>query len=103
MPTVNSVMRNRKPSAGISEELKGESRYLTAVEVAERYGMTLGWVYRCKKLPHRKVGKYLVFREDELEKFEQYRREEPRGFFIRHDSKASVIQKLRKALKFDMR
>lgn len=45
-------------------------RFLTAREVAERYGQRLSWVYGCRSLPRRKVGKYLIFREDELEDFE---------------------------------
>ena len=46
-------------------------RYLSAQEVAERYGLTVSWVYGCRTLPRRKVGKYLRFREDELEEFEK--------------------------------
>jgi hypothetical protein len=45
-------------------------RYLTAKQVAERYGQKLRWVYNCTTLPRRKVGRKLVFREDELLEFE---------------------------------
>lgn len=80
----------------------GAVRYLTAEEVAERYGRSVGWVHRCKKLPRRKIGKYLAFREDELEKFEKDRSNQGRGFFIRQDLKATKLQKLRKSLRFDV-
>lgn len=51
------------------EPAKGP-RFLSAQEVADRYGLSRRWVYDCRTLPRRKVGKYLVFREDELEEFE---------------------------------
>lgn len=44
--------------------------YLTAKEVAARYGQKLRWVYNCTSLPRRKVGRKLVFRKDELLEFE---------------------------------
>ncbi len=103
MPSIKSLMRNGGVLPPIATDLKGDTRYLTASEVAERYGRTLGWVYRCEKLPRRKVGKYLVFREDELESFESYRNIQPCGFFIRHDPQATRLQKARKALQFDMK
>ena len=90
--------RIHRQSAGAD----GVVRYLSAKEVAERYGRTVGWVHRCLKLPRRKMGKYLVFREDELEDFEQYRKGQGRGFFIRPDSEATKLQKARKRLKFDI-
>ncbi len=98
-----NFIRNERVLPPIATNLTGDVRYLTAQEVAERYGLTLAWVYRCKKLPRRKVGKYLVFREDELESFEQYRNIQPCGFFIRHDPQATKLQKARKALQFDMK
>ncbi len=63
-----------------------EVKYLSAKQVAERYGLTVQWVWKCKALPRRKVGKYLMFREDELERFELYRNHAPnvkgRGYSI---------------------
>lgn len=50
---------------------KPKPKYLTAQDVADRYGLTRKWVYGCRTLPRRKVGKYLMFREDELEEFEK--------------------------------
>lgn len=58
---------SNKKSTGQDREV----RYLTAKQVAARYGQRLSWVYGCRTLPRRKVGKYLVFREDELEEFEK--------------------------------
>lgn len=50
---------------------KPKHKFLTAKQVADRYGQSLKWVYGCLTLPRRKVGKYLVFREGELEEFEK--------------------------------
>jgi hypothetical protein len=77
-------------------------RYLSAADVAERYGRPLQWVYKCEKLPKRKIGKYLVYREDELEIFEEYRKGQGRGFFIRHSAQATKLQKARKSMRFDI-
>ncbi len=76
-------------------------RYLSAKDVAERYGRPLKWVYKCKDLPRRKIGKYLTYREDELEKFEKRRNSASRGFIIRRDAKVDLRQNARKRLKFD--
>lgn len=54
-----------------SQETDSRPKYLTVQEVADRYGLTKSWVYGCRTLPRRKVGKYLRFREDELEQFEK--------------------------------
>ena len=48
-----------------------EDRYLTAQQVADRYNLTLQWVYGCRSLPRRKVGKYLRFLESDLEIWEK--------------------------------
>lgn len=74
---------------------KKEIKYLSAEDVALRYGRTVGWVQRCKMLPKRKAGKFLVFREDELERFESYRNNHPnikgRGYHI--PTKKSVMRR----------
>jgi len=46
-------------------------KYLSAAQVAKRYGLTTNWVYGCRSLPRRKVGKYLRFLESELEEWEK--------------------------------
>lgn len=46
-------------------------RFLTAKDVAERYGLPLRWVYRCRTLPRRKVGKYLRYSEAALIEWEK--------------------------------
>lgn len=50
---------------------KDQPVFLSARQVAERYGLTVRWVYGCRTLPRRKAGKFLVFRLDELEEFEK--------------------------------
>lgn len=43
--------------------------FLTVDEAAERLGVTRGWIYertRRKALPHRKLGKFVRFTEDDL-------------------------------------
>ncbi len=48
-----------------------DERYLTAQQVADRYHLTLQWVYGCRSLPRRKIGKYLRFLESDLEDWEK--------------------------------
>ncbi len=48
-----------------------KDRLLTAQEVADRYRLRLQWVYGCRSLPRRKVGRYLRFLESELETWEK--------------------------------
>ncbi len=57
-----------------------DSRYLSAKEVAERYGLSVNWVYGCRTLPRRKVGKYLRFLESDLEQWEKKLPESIRTF-----------------------
>jgi predicted DNA-binding transcriptional regulator AlpA len=56
-----------KPQEGTSVPV----RYLTAKDVAERYGLSIRWVYSCLTLPRRKVGRYLRFLESDLEIWEK--------------------------------
>lgn len=50
-------------------------RYLSAKQVAERYGVSPQWPYRCKDLQkyRRKIGQYVRFLESDLELFEKER------------------------------
>ncbi len=60
-----------------------DERYLTAQQVADRYNLSLQWVYGCRSLPRRKVGKYLRFKESDLEQWEKRHNETSRtyGFY----------------------
>jgi excisionase family DNA binding protein len=43
--------------------------FLTVEEAAQRLGVTAGWIYertRRKTIPHRKLGKFVRFTEDDL-------------------------------------
>jgi excisionase family DNA binding protein len=43
--------------------------FLTVEEAAERLGVTTGWIYdrtRRKAIPHRKLGKFVRFTEEDL-------------------------------------
>lgn len=64
-------MKEEKKGTPNSQDQPQGPRFLNAQQVADRYGLTVKWVYGCRTLPRRKVGKYLVFREDELEQFEK--------------------------------
>lgn len=50
-----------------------EPRFLTAKQVAARYGRSLKWVYENRTIPRRKIGKFVMFREDELDAWERRR------------------------------
>ncbi len=39
---------------------------LTAPQVAVKFGVSVNFIYLHKELPHLRVGKRLLFREDEL-------------------------------------
>src|SRR5262245_432521 len=71
-----------------------EVRYLTAAQVAERYGLTLNWVYGCRSLPRRKIGKYLRFRLDELEIWEERYVEHSRLFTFKTPYISRVVRKV---------
>lgn len=99
-----------------------EDRYLTAKEVAKRYGLSVQWVYHCEALkPYRRyLGRKLIrFRESDLEKFEAYRAQWPRETVsgkrsgargkhienqdvIRQTSSDERLEEARKRLKFDI-
>jgi excisionase family DNA binding protein len=43
--------------------------FLTVEEAAQRLGVAVGWIYertRRKAIPHRKLGKFVRFTEDDL-------------------------------------
>jgi excisionase family DNA binding protein len=43
--------------------------FLTVEEAAQRLGVTVGWIYertRRKAIPHRKLGKFVRFTEEDL-------------------------------------
>ncbi len=66
-----------------------EERYLTAQQVADRYNLSLQWVYGCRSLPRRKIGKYLRFLESDLEVWEKRHTETSRtyGFYSTDNTK----------------
>lgn len=70
-------------------------RYLSSKEVAARYGLTVEWVYGCRSLPRRKVGRYLRFLESDLEVWE--RRQTGSGrvypFHIQENTKVMTKEK----------
>ena len=44
--------------------------FLTVEEAAQRLGVTAGWIYertRRKAIPHRKLGKFVRFTEEDLQ------------------------------------
>ena len=46
-----------------------EKIFLTVEEAAQRLGVTVGWIYertRRKAIPHRKLGKFVRFTEEDL-------------------------------------
>jgi predicted DNA-binding transcriptional regulator AlpA len=53
----------------------GFDPFLTSQEVADRYGFSQHWVYRCKDLRKLavKIGKRLLWRESDLLALEEYR------------------------------
>jgi excisionase family DNA binding protein len=48
--------------------------FLTVDEAAHRLGVTVGWIYertRRKLIPHRKLGKFVRFTEEDLQKISE--------------------------------
>lgn len=58
----------------------GRGKLLNSAQVGQRYGHGPGWARHCKELRSiaRKVGKFLMWREDELELLETAQRREDR-------------------------
>jgi excisionase family DNA binding protein len=51
-------------------EARTTRTFITVDEAAERLGVTRGWIYertRRKAIPHRKLGKFVRFTEDDLQ------------------------------------
>jgi excisionase family DNA binding protein len=51
-------------------EARTTRMFMTVDEAAERLGVTRGWIYertRRKAIPHRKLGKFVRFTEDDLQ------------------------------------
>lgn len=48
--------------------------FLTVDEAAQRLGVTVSWIYertRRKQIPHRKLGKFVRFTEEDLQKISE--------------------------------
>jgi hypothetical protein len=59
----------------MSDETKEPTKWLSAQQVADRYGLTRNWVYHCKELMEiaKKFGKYLKFPLEGVLEYEQTR------------------------------
>ena len=61
---------NRNQIAVLSSQPAAIGRlFLTVEEAAQRLGVTAGWIYertRRKAIPHRKLGKFVRFTEEDL-------------------------------------
>ena len=62
---------NHNQSAVLSSQPAAIGRlFLTVEEAAQRLGVTAGWIYertRRKAIPHRKLGKFVRFTEEDLQ------------------------------------
>jgi excisionase family DNA binding protein len=61
--------------AGVLDEGLGDARkYMTAEELAERWDVTLAWVYaetRARRIPHLRLGRYVRYRRSVIEAWER--------------------------------
>jgi excisionase family DNA binding protein len=61
---------NHDQILGLSSQPASIGRlFLTVEEAAQRLGVTAGWIYertRRKAIPHRKLGKFVRFTEEDL-------------------------------------
>ncbi len=82
--SVRMAGEDKKQGTGAWKGSMSDERYYTAQEVADRYGLTLQWVYGCRSLPRRKAGKYLRFLESDLIEWEKRQTGTGRvyGFYI---------------------
>lgn len=56
-------------SSSQAEAVPRGKMFLTVEEAAQRLGVTMGWIYertRRKAIPHRKLGKFVRFTEEDL-------------------------------------
>ncbi len=77
-----------------------EERYLTAQQVADRYNLSLQWVYGCRSLPRRKVGKYLRFLESDLIDWEKRQTGSGRVYGFHIFENTEVRTKLKRSFNF---
>lgn len=63
---------------------EGKPVFLSAAQVAARYGQKRKWVYGCKQLQDIsiKIGKFLFYRLEDIEVFEARRTEPKHGFAL---------------------
>jgi excisionase family DNA binding protein len=65
--------------AGVLEEGLGDGRqYMTAEDLAERWDVTLAWVYaetRARRIPHLRLGRYVRYRRSTIEAWEREKEE----------------------------
>ncbi len=76
-------------------------KYLTPKQVAARYGMTVKWVYGCRSLPRRKIGRYVRFLQEELEIWEK-RHTSKRTTYTFNQDFPQPVQRKNRAPKVDM-
>jgi excisionase family DNA binding protein len=58
------------PAAAVASSGTISKMFLTVAEAAARLGMTPSWIYertRRKAIPHRKLGKFVRFTEEDLQ------------------------------------
>jgi hypothetical protein len=69
-------------------------RYLTAQQVCDRYGLSLNWLYHCHRLRKyaRRAGRYLRYREADLELFELEGAEDAQFQRVMRHSAAKTIE-----------
>jgi excisionase family DNA binding protein len=64
---------------GVAEEALGDGRqYMTAEELAERWDVTLAWVYaetRARRIPHLRLGRYVRYRRSTIAAWEREKEE----------------------------
>jgi excisionase family DNA binding protein len=57
------------PPFVVAQSVNDDKMFLTVGEAAQRLGVTVGWIYertRKKLIPHRKLGKFVRFTEEDL-------------------------------------
>lgn len=80
-----SIRKHKKsPSDSQEPTLKKKPLDFTAADLADRYGVEVSYIHRCKKLRAIAVkrGKYLFYPYDKVLAWEEYRRKLNRGYFI---------------------
>jgi excisionase family DNA binding protein len=65
-----STGHQNRPTFSSPQPTNMSKMFLTVQEVAQRLGVTEGWIYertRRKLIPHRKLGKFVRFTEEDLQ------------------------------------